>query len=37
VLELRDGDTAMVEITTPRLEPAPRIAFMPIAKLRRVG
>jgi hypothetical protein len=37
VLELRDGDTAMVEITTPELEPAARIVFVPIAKLRRVG
>jgi len=27
----------MVEITTPELEPAARIVFVPIAKLRRVG
>lgn len=37
VLELRDGDIAMVEITTPELEPAARIVFVPLAKLRRVG
>ncbi|MGH2712296.1 MAG: hypothetical protein ACREX8_06430 [Gammaproteobacteria bacterium] len=37
VLELRGGDTAMVEITTPELDPAARIVFVPIAKLRRVG
>jgi hypothetical protein len=36
VLELRDGDTAMVEITTPALDPAARIVFVPIAKLRRM-
>jgi hypothetical protein len=27
VLELRDRDTAMVEITTPKLDPAARIIF----------
>jgi len=37
VLELRDGDTAMVEITTPKLGPSARIVFVPLAKLRRVG
>jgi len=37
VLELRDGDTAMVEITTPDLDPAARIVFVPLAKLRRIG
>jgi hypothetical protein len=37
VLEVRDGDTAMVEITTPELDPATRIVFVPLAKLRRVG
>ncbi len=37
VLELRDGDTAMVEITTPKLGSAARIVFVPLAKLRRVG
>ena len=35
VLELRDIDTAMVEITTPELDPAARIVFVPLAKLRR--
>jgi hypothetical protein len=37
VLELRDGDTAMVEITAPELDPAARIIFVPVAKLRRVA
>jgi hypothetical protein len=37
VLELRDRDTAMVEITTPRLDPAARIIFVPLVKLRRVA
>jgi len=37
VLELRDGDTAIVEITTPKLGPSARIVFVPLAKLRRVG
>jgi hypothetical protein len=36
VLELRDRDTAMVEITTPELDPAARVIFVPLAKLRRV-
>ena len=36
VLELRDGKTAMVEITTPKLDPAVRIVFVPLAKLRRL-
>lgn len=36
VLELRDGDTAMVEITSPELQAAARIVFVPLAKLRRV-
>lgn len=36
VLELRDDDTAMVEITTPELDPAARIVFAPLAKLRRI-
>lgn len=37
-LELRDGDIAMVEITTMPLEPIlNRIVFVPLAKLRRVG
>jgi hypothetical protein len=37
VLELRDGEVAMVEITTPHLDPAARIVFVPLAKLRRIG
>lgn len=37
VLELRDGDMAMGEITTPKLDPAAGIVFVPLAKLRRVG
>jgi hypothetical protein len=37
VLELRDRDTAMVEITTPELDPAARIIFVPLAKLRRAA
>ncbi len=36
VLELHDGDTAMVEVTKPELETAARIVFVPLAKLRRV-
>lgn len=36
VLELRDGDIAMVEITTPKLDPAARILFVPLAQLRCV-
>jgi hypothetical protein len=37
VLELRDGSTAMVEITSPKLDSAARIVFVPLAKLRRLG
>ena len=37
VLELRDPDTAMVEITAPELDPAARIIFVPLVKLRRVA
>ena len=37
VLELRDGEVAMIEITTPDLDPAARIVFVPLAKLRRIG
>jgi hypothetical protein len=37
VLEVRDGDAAMVEITTPELDSAARIIFLPVAKLRRVA
>ncbi len=36
VLELRDGELAMVEITMPELDPAARIVFVPLAKLRRI-
>jgi hypothetical protein len=37
VLELRDDDMAMLEITTMPLEPIlDRIVFAPLAKLRRV-
>jgi hypothetical protein len=36
VLELRDHNSAMVEIATPELDPAARIVFVPIAKLRRL-
>jgi hypothetical protein len=37
VLELRDGDSAMVEITSLPLDAVDRIIFVPLAKLRRVG
>ena len=37
VLELRDRDTAMVEVITPELDPAARIIFVPLTKLRRVA
>ena len=37
VLELRDRDTAMVKITAPELDPAARIIFVPLVKLRRVA
>lgn len=36
VLELRPGGTAMVEITEPALDPAARIVFAPLRKLRVV-
>ncbi len=37
VLELRDGDVAMIEITSMPLEPIlDRIVFVPFSKLRRV-
>jgi len=36
VLELRDGDVAMVEITSLPLDSVERIVFVPLAKLRRV-
>jgi hypothetical protein len=34
VLELREGDTAMIEVTEPKLGAAARIVFVPRAKLR---
>jgi hypothetical protein len=37
VLELRDGDIAMVEITSLPLDSVERIIFAPVAKLRRIG
>lgn len=37
VLELRDGETAMVEITSLPLDSVERIIFVPLAKLRRVS
>jgi hypothetical protein len=36
VLELRDDDTAMVEITSLPLDSVERIVFVPLHKLRRV-
>jgi hypothetical protein len=36
VFELREGDTAMVEITMPDLDPAARIVVVSLAKLRLV-
>lgn len=36
VLELRNGDTAMIEITRPDLGPAARIVFAPLSKVRVV-
>jgi hypothetical protein len=37
VLELRDDNTAMVEITSLPLDSAERIIFVSLAKLRRVS
>ncbi len=34
VLELRDEDIAMVEITEPALEAVDRILFVPVSQLR---
>ncbi len=34
VLELRDEDIAMVEITDPPLDPVDRILFVPVSQLR---
>lgn len=36
VLELREGDTAMIEVTKPDLGPAARIVFVPLGKLRLI-
>lgn len=36
VLELRDDDTAMIEVTKPDLGAAARIIFAPLGKLRLV-
>jgi hypothetical protein len=36
VLELRGGDTAMIEVTEPELGPAARVVFAPLDKLRLV-
>lgn len=36
VLELRDDEVAMVEITTPELDPAPGVVFVSLTKLRRL-
>jgi hypothetical protein len=35
-LELRDGDTAMIEVTKPELGAAARIVFAPLSKLRLI-
>jgi hypothetical protein len=37
VLELRDGDRAMVEITSLPLDAVDRVIFVPLVKLRRLG
>lgn len=34
VLELREGDVAMIEVTKPDLGPAARIVFAPLSKIR---
>jgi len=36
VLELREGDMAMIEVTKPALGPAARIIFAPLSKVRMV-
>lgn len=36
VLEIRDGETAMIEVLEPKLGPAARIVFAPLGKLRVV-
>ncbi|MGA2454299.1 MAG: DUF6883 domain-containing protein [Solirubrobacteraceae bacterium] len=37
VLELRDDNTAMIEITSLPLDSVERIIFVPLAQLRRIG
>jgi hypothetical protein len=37
VLELRDSNIAMLEITSLPLDSVERIIFAPLAKLRRIG
>lgn len=36
VLELREGNMAMIEVTKPTLGPAARIVFAPLSKVRIV-
>ena len=36
VLELRERDIAMIEVTKPELGPAARIVFAPLSKVRVV-
>jgi hypothetical protein len=37
VLELREGNKAMVEITSPPLDAVDRVIFVPLTKLRLAG
>ena len=37
VLELRDDNTAMIEITSLPLDSVERVIFVPLGQLRRVG
>jgi hypothetical protein len=37
VLELRDSERAMVEITSPSLDAVDRVIFVPLVTLRRIG
>jgi len=37
VLELRDDNVAMIEITSLPLDSVERIIFVPLAQIRRVG
>ena len=36
VLELREGDMAMIEVTKPDLGPAARIVLAPLSKVRLI-